>query len=67
MPRPRPGWKRIRWPAHGAPVIAFPVKLTPDTASLAPLTVLTVEGAVVPVGTAWSEGPAVLVWLRHFG
>lgn len=41
--------------------------MTPDTAGLAPLTVLTAEGEVVPVGSAWSDGPAVLVWLRHFG
>lgn len=41
--------------------------MTPDTTGLAPLTVLTVEGEAVPVGSAWSDGPAVLVWLRHFG
>ncbi len=41
--------------------------MTPDTTGLAPLTVLTVDGASVTVGSAWSENPAVLVWLRHFG
>ncbi len=41
--------------------------MTPDTAALGALTVLNVEGEPIPVSTAWSEGPAVMVWLRHFG
>jgi hypothetical protein len=41
--------------------------MTPDTSKLAELTVLDDEGNTLPVGRAWSDGPAVLVWLRHFG
>lgn len=41
--------------------------MTPDTTALGALTVLTVDGEAVPVSTAWSDGPAVMVWLRHFG
>ncbi|MDX2010626.1 MAG: hypothetical protein SFW67_10565 [Myxococcaceae bacterium] len=41
--------------------------MTPDIPTLAALTVLDDEGRVLPVGTAWRDTPAVLVWLRHFG
>jgi len=41
--------------------------MTPNTATLGALTVLSIEGAVIPMSSAWAEGPAVLVWLRHFG
>ncbi len=41
--------------------------MTLDLPGLAPLTVLTLDGVPVPVGSAWADAPAVLVWLRHFG
>ncbi len=41
--------------------------MTPDTSSLGPMRVVTVEGAEVPMSSAWADAPAVLVWLRHFG
>ncbi|MDP3232800.1 MAG: hypothetical protein Q8S33_23495 [Myxococcales bacterium] len=41
--------------------------MTPDTLSLGALHVVTVDGVEVPMRSAWAEGPAVLVWLRHFG
>lgn len=41
--------------------------MTPDTTRLGLLTVLTTEGAAVPVALAWEDAPVVLVWLRHFG
>jgi len=34
---------------------------------LASLSVLDAAGAPVPLGTAWRDRPAVLVFLRHFG
>ena len=41
--------------------------MTPLAATLAPLTVLTLDGASVPLGTLWKDRPQVVVWLRHFG
>ena len=41
--------------------------MTPDTVSLGPLRVVTVDGAEVSMSSAWADSPAVLIWLRHFG
>ena len=38
-----------------------------DTQALGELEVQDVTGATVRVGSAWAKGPAVLVFLRHFG
>jgi hypothetical protein len=38
-----------------------------DTHALGELDVQDVNGASVRVGSAWAAGPAVLVFLRHFG
>lgn len=34
---------------------------------LAEATVLDLEGGEVPLNTLYQRGPAVLVWLRHYG
>jgi hypothetical protein len=38
-----------------------------DTQALGELEVQDVTGAAVRVASAWATGPAVLVFLRHFG
>jgi hypothetical protein len=38
-----------------------------DAASLADIELLDVEGSPVRLGSVWEEGPAVLVFLRHYG
>ena len=38
-----------------------------DTQALGGLEVQDVTGATVRVSSAWARGPAVLVFLRHFG
>ena len=38
-----------------------------DTQALGALDVQDMTGAPVQVGSAWAQGPAVLVFLRHFG
>ncbi|MBX7101750.1 MAG: AhpC/TSA family protein [Myxococcaceae bacterium] len=43
------------------------MKLVADTAALGALEVTTTDGQPVAVGSAWEKGPALLVWLRHFG
>jgi hypothetical protein len=35
--------------------------------TLAPLTVLALDGSAVPLATLWKDRPQVVVWLRHFG
>jgi len=35
--------------------------------SLAEATVLDLEGRDVPLRALYSQGPVVLVWLRHYG
>lgn len=37
------------------------------TASLGDVALRDTEGRLVRLGTAWAEGPALLVFLRHFG
>ncbi len=37
------------------------------TASLGDVALRDTEGHPVRLGTAWAEGPALLVFLRHFG
>lgn len=34
---------------------------------LADIEVLDLDGRAISVGTAWSERPALLVFIRHFG
>jgi hypothetical protein len=41
--------------------------MTIDTQALGELDVQDATGAAVRVGSAWAKGPAVLVFLRHFG
>ncbi len=41
--------------------------MTIDTQALGKLDVVDVTGATVRIGSAWAQGPAVLVFLRHFG
>jgi len=38
-----------------------------DVRALSQVTVLGADGAQVRLGSAWSDRPAVVVWLRHFG
>jgi len=38
-----------------------------DTRTLGALELLDVDGNPVRVSSAWEAGPAVLVFLRHFG
>jgi hypothetical protein len=38
-----------------------------DTQTLGALELLDVDGRPVRVASAWQAGPAVLVFLRHFG
>ncbi|MCA1824882.1 MAG: peroxiredoxin-like family protein [Candidatus Dormibacteria bacterium] len=38
-----------------------------DARALSSATVLDVDGESRPLGELWSDGPAVVVWLRHFG
>jgi AhpC/TSA antioxidant enzyme len=38
-----------------------------DVRRLGSTAVLDVDGATVRLGSLWSDRPAVLVWLRHFG
>lgn len=43
------------------------MEITADTTQLKDLELTDVDGQPVKVGSAWANGPAVLVWLRHFG
>lgn len=36
-------------------------------AALAPLTLPDADGRAVRLGSLWAEGPAVVVFLRHYG
>ena len=38
-----------------------------DASGLADLVVKDLDGAEVRLGSLWEDGPAVLVWLRHYG
>ena len=38
-----------------------------DASALAGLVVKDLDGADVRLGSLWEDGPAVLVWLRHYG
>jgi hypothetical protein len=38
-----------------------------DTAAIADYEVLDVNGEPVRLGSLWEEGPAIVVWLRHYG
>jgi len=38
-----------------------------DASGLAELVVKDLEGNEVRLGSLWEDGPAVLVWLRHYG
>ena len=43
-------------------------KRAPDDAGLIEnIRVHDVDGGSVRLGTLWEDGPAVLVWLRHYG
>ena len=36
-------------------------------AAFADATVLDLEGAPTPLRALWAAGPAVIVWIRHYG
>jgi hypothetical protein len=38
-----------------------------DANAIADIELLDVEGEPVRLGSLWEDGPAVLVWLRHYG
>ena len=38
-----------------------------DTAAIADIELLDVNGEPVRLGSLWEDGPVVLVWLRHYG
>jgi hypothetical protein len=38
-----------------------------DATGLADLVVKDLDGNDVRLGSLWEDGPAVLVWLRHYG
>ena len=38
-----------------------------STKSLENMRLLDVDGESVRLGTLWEDGPAVLIWLRHYG
>ena len=38
-----------------------------DASGLADLMVKDLDGSDVRLGSLWEDGPAVLVWLRHYG
>jgi hypothetical protein len=38
-----------------------------DTGAIQDIELLDEQGEPVRLGTLWEEGPAVVVWLRHYG
>jgi hypothetical protein len=38
-----------------------------DTAAIADIWLRDVDDKGVRIGSLWEDGPAVLVWLRHYG
>ena len=42
-------------------------KAPTDTSAIEDVELLDVEGEPVRLGSLWEDGPAVLVWLRHYG
>jgi hypothetical protein len=38
-----------------------------DTKAIENIELLDTEGQPVRLGSLWEDGPAVLVWLRHYG
>jgi hypothetical protein len=38
-----------------------------DAAAIENIELLDVDGQAVRLGSLWEDGPAVLVWLRHYG
>jgi hypothetical protein len=38
-----------------------------DAAAVENIELLDVDGEPVRLGSLWEDGPAVLVWLRHYG
>jgi hypothetical protein len=38
-----------------------------DTSAIEDIELRDVHGEPVRLGSLWEEGPAVLVWLRHYG
>lgn len=38
-----------------------------DASAIADIELLDEQGKPVRLGSLWEEGPAVLVWLRHYG
>jgi hypothetical protein len=43
-------------------------KLSPaDTGAIENIELLDLDGEPVRLGSLWEEGPAVIVWLRHYG
>lgn len=46
---------------------AIACRVLPDLTALADLELLTHAGTPVRFGSAWENGPALLVFLRHYG
>ena len=42
-------------------------RVASDTDAIKDIRVLDVDGKRVRLGSLWEDGPAVLVWLRHYG
>jgi len=51
----------------GASLRRQEVRPPKDASGLADLVVKDLEGNDVRLGSLWEDGPAVLVWLRHYG
>ncbi len=49
--------------------VRYVSRMATDTlsASLAPIKLIDPDGQAVRLGTLWEKGPAVLVFLRHYG
>ena len=51
----------------GAAVRRQTAKAPEDASGLSELTVKDLDGQDVKLGSFWADGPAVLVFLRHYG
>jgi hypothetical protein len=51
----------------GASLRRQEVRPPEDASGLVDLVVKDLDGNDVLVGSLWEDGPAVLVWLRHYG
>jgi hypothetical protein len=47
--------------------MASPKAPPADMSAIDDIELLDVDGEPVRLGSLWEEGPAVIVWLRHYG